>query len=508
MKDYELAEQFFRLYEGLGRAHGVYRITGTNDKGKASGSAVTVAEPVTIEKWREHLAGMLGLGIVPINDDGMVRWGAVDIDVYPLDLVALGEKIEKLDLPCVVLRTKSGGAHVALFANDWVPAGLMRAKMTEIAVALGHPGVEIFPKQVRLASERDFGNWLNMPYYAHETTKRCAVFRGHELNASQFLDLAKRLMVSADELEALTIDFETDFSDAPPCLQAIAAARVPVGSRNNAMFAFGVYCRLRHGDEWEKELESINNRVASEPLPSREMVALIKSLNRKNYFYPCKKAPCQNFCNREVCLKREYGIGNDDAELNVTIGPLVKINHKDQPTWIIDVDGLRFEIETDDLLQQPRFHKRCVDRVNKWPNTLKPRQWHELITDKLNNVEVIEPPPDSSDEGRFMQYVEQFCTIVAQAKERDEVILGKPWTDPEKNKVYFRSSDLFAYLDRAHFRSVNQRRGWDILRRYGVEHDQFQIHGRCVRVWALDRYAQQTAPHRLASDDQSEGAPF
>lgn len=507
----DLAEEFFRLYEGLNRAHGLYRITGVDaKKNKVAGKATTVAEPVTVEKWAAHLAGSISIGIVPINDEAQVRWGAVDIDVYPLDLNALGEKIEKLDLPCIVLRTKSGGAHVTLYCKEWVSAELMRSKMTEVAVALGYPGVEVYPKQVRLAGANDFGNWLNMPYQEADHSKRLAIFRGHELTAQQFVDLAKQLSLSADELDALQIKFGSDFDDGPPCLQAIATQGIQAGERNDSLFAFGVYCRLKYGDDaWEEQLEAINARYASPPIPSREMVTLIKSLSRKKYFYPCKKPPCASRCNREACLRREYGIGTDSEELNVTIGRLVKINHKDAPTWIIDVDGFRFELETDDLLQQPRFHKRCVDKINIWPNTLKPREWHSLVTDRLSNIEVIEPPEDSSDEGRFMQYVDQFCTVAAPAKDKSEILLGKAWRDPETQTVYFRSTDLQHYLDRQHFRAVSNRRAWDILRRYGVEHEQFNIEGRCVRVWGLKRGARmEQSPFPDPMPNTEEDAPF
>lgn len=504
----DLALQFFTLYEGLNRAHGTYRIAGVDEKRKEKvvGKAQTVAEPVTVETWREHLLGITGLGVVPINDDAMVRWGAVDIDIYPLDLNALGERLERLEIPAIIIRTKSGGAHVTVYANDWVPADLMRSRMTEIAVALGHPGVEIYPKQTRLASERDFGNWLNMPYFDHANTNRYAVFRGHALSAEQFLQLAAKLSVSIDELREMRVDSSSDWADAPPCLQTMAMQGVPAGQRNNAIFAFGVFARLKYDDDnWEAELDRINQTVCPEPLKSSEMSLIVKSLTKKNYFYPCKKAPLTGLCNREACLKREYGIGTDSQELNVTIGKLVKINHRDVPTWIIDVNGIRFEIETEDLLAQARFHKKCVDKTNIWPITIKPKAWHDMVTAKLQDLEIIEPPEDSSNEGRFMQYVEQFCVVIAQGKDRDDILLGKPWTNPENGKIYFRSGDLMAYLTRQHF-NISQRAAWNILRGYGIEHDQFNIKGRCVRTWVLQNFKRQDAPHRVT--DAAEGTPF
>lgn len=500
----DLAAEFFQLYQGLSRAHGRYTLGKMNEaKGKMGGRAETVLEPPTIAKWQAHLDGKVGLGIIPIRDDSTVRWGAIDIDVYPLDIDALFTKVMRLDLPCVVLRTKSGGAHVTCFASEDVPAKVMRSRMMEMAVALGYPGVEIYPKQVSLASERDVGNWLNMPYFDHEKTLRYAVYKGKALTAAEFIRYAKHLMVTAEQLENLVIDMGPDFADGPPCLQIMSQEGLQPGTRNDAMFAFGVYCRNKYGDNWEDEFEKLNTTLCQPPLPSREVQALIKSLKKKNYAYPCKRAPCATFCNKEVCRTRQYGVGQSSGELNVTIGSLVKINHADAPTWIIDVDGIRFELETHQLMSQSAFHQVCVEKTNKWPNTIKPSEWQQLVNSKLENVEIVTPPPDSSVEGRFLAYLEQFLTTTALARSNDELLQGKPW---EENGIqYFRSNDLMDYLDRQHFRAVNQRKAWDILRRSGAIHKQFHIKGRCVQVWGVKAFQRQTEPHDVPDfDDDRE----
>ena len=255
----ELAEEFFNLYRGLPRAHGAFWLSGLNEaKNKVEGRAETLLEAPTIEKWQQHLDGVVGIGIVPIRDDATVRWGAVDIDVYPLDHAELFAKIVALDLPVVMLRTKSGGAHLTCFTKEDVPAKLMRGKLLEMATALGYPKVEIFPKQVALASERDVGNWLNMPYFNAAATDRYALLKGHKLTAVEFIKYAKKIAVTPVALEKLAINLGEAFSDGPPCLQSMARDGVPEGTRNDAMFAFGVYCRNKHGDGWGEELERVN----------------------------------------------------------------------------------------------------------------------------------------------------------------------------------------------------------------------------------------------------------
>jgi hypothetical protein len=371
----------------------------------------------------------------------------------------------------------------------------MRTRLLEMATAMGYPGVEIFPKQVALASEKDVGNWLNMPYFNVSKTTRHAVLKGRVLTADEFIQYAHKLALTAAQLESYVVNLGTDFADGPPCLQTMAKQGLEHGGRNEALFAFGVYCRFKYAHGWEGELLKLNDELCEPPLPKREVITLVKSLNRKDYFYPCKRAPCVNFCNKEICRTREFGIGQQADELDITLGTLVKINYKDKPIWIISVNGVRFELDTEELMSQPAFHRICIDRLNLWPHKVKPATWQITVQDKLANVEVVTPPDDSSDEGRFLAYLEQYLTTTALARAQDELLQGKPWTDD--GWTYFRSNDLMSYLDRQHFRVINQRAAWTILRKSNAVHKQFQIKGRCVMVWGVTTPSRQSEPHEV-----------
>jgi hypothetical protein len=119
--------QFKKIFVGLATAYGYYRIEKTENNGKNTGKGGVVREPPTDLVWENHLKGKTqGLGIIPINADNQCQWGAIDVDQYPLDHKLLVEKIRRMKLPLVVCRSKSGGAHCYLFANEWVDAADMQ----------------------------------------------------------------------------------------------------------------------------------------------------------------------------------------------------------------------------------------------------------------------------------------------------------------------------------------------------------------------------------------------
>lgn len=486
-EEQQLANLFFDLYKGLDRAFGCYNLSNAKTEvGKEKGRARTELGDYTAKLWTQHLAGTQGLGVVPIQDDGTCWWGAIDIDVYDLDLVQLEQKVRKLNLPLLVLRTKSGGAHLAIFFNEPIKCKLVRGKLYEFAIALGYGGVEIFPKQSMLASKKDVGNWLNMPYFDHKLTTRHCIFKGKPIKALQFIELANKVKISEAQLKELEVSVEGgDFDDGPPCLQLISRSGAPEGTRNNTMFAVAVYCRNRWEDDWQNKVEDYNAKIMSPPLKSKEIQTIIRSAGRKEYYYPCTKAPLISNCNRELCRKRLYGIGQGEEEFNLNLGSLLKIE-TDPPMWIIDVEGVRVQLDTEDLMMQDRFRRACMMAVNRLPPAIKRNDWEKILREKLETVEMIEAPVESRVSSRISQYAHQFLMNTPPARVREELMVGRPWLDKETNMIQFRGNDLLRFLENQGLRH-EPRRIWSSLRDNGTTHQQIKIRGNTLQVWCLPK---------------------
>jgi hypothetical protein len=258
-----LAAEFEALFVGLHRAYGRSVLAPAGAEGeKREAQSRTVRASVTSDLYRKHLNGIQGLGVIPIRDDGTVRFGAVDIDRYiGLDLHALDRRVNELELPLVVARSKSGGAHLYLFCREDISADLVNTKLAEWASALGHEGVEVFPKQKKLRSNGT-GNWINLPYFGGDQSERHAIQHGERLSLAAFLQVARKAAVTKAELEAIAIP-----------KQAGAVLPTPAkGERNTTLFRRACALRrLGYGDATIRAaLDELNARC-ERPLPESEL---------------------------------------------------------------------------------------------------------------------------------------------------------------------------------------------------------------------------------------------
>lgn len=485
-----LSKRFYDRFRGLDRAHGVFKITHKNaSKNKMEGKAFTAKGVVNVELWQKHLSGEQGVGIISITDEGTSFWGAIDIDIYPIDLYAIEEKIKELKLPLILCKTKSGGAHLYLFLSEETPAQLVQEKLMEWAVALGYPGVEVFPKQVKLANKDDTGtgNWLNMPYFHHEKLEESSRygFRDHKiLSAEEFLDFADEYQVNQEQLKQVQVFTTKDLEQAPPCLQYLCTTGFPEGTRNKGLFNLAILAKQKFGDHWKQKVDEFNAKFMKPPLTSAEVQTIIKSAERKNYFYTCSDEPVVSYCQKAICLTRKFGIGNAADDLGVLLNGLTKINTT-PPTWIVAINGIRIELEsTDFLLNQTNFRQLCVERVNILPNRVKAPAWESAIKNLLSHVEIIEAPEDASPVGQLLHLVEDFCLSRATARTKDEMVTGKPYK--EDGNTYFRSSDLMKFLSQRRFREIDKaNKVWNVLREHGGSSKQLSIGGRSYRVWSI-----------------------
>lgn len=461
------AERMMALFRGFDGAHGTH---GQTDKNQNKGgkleikkSARTIRERVTVGHWEKHLSGETPLGIIPIDENNMCSWGCIDVDRYDIDHVEIVKKIRSLKLPLVVCKTKSGGAHAFLFLDPPAPAEDTRAALSNMAAAMGWGDCEIFPKQNQVLLERgDLGSWLNMPYLGGNETQRYAVKETMAAySVSEFLEMAEAARVRIQDVPRITgkktrkRDSHDDedagpMADGPPCLQHLAAAGFPDGTRNNGLFALGIYCQKKYGEDWRNKLEEMNREYMRPPLTSEEVMGVIKNLEKKEYNYSCRDQPLCSHCESAVCRGRKFGVGG--AGQFPRISGLSKLE-SDPPIWFMDIEDQRIELDTKQLQDYRQFQHVCMERLTIFYMPLRADTWAAIVGDSMQNAVILEASPEMSVTGHFMELLESFCMDRHRGERWEDIRQGRPFLDPDTGRHYFRLKDLMTHLDREGFRA-------------------------------------------------------
>ena len=128
-----------------------------------------------------------------------------------------------------------------------------------------------------------------------------------------------------------------------------------------------------------------------------------------------------------------------------------------------------------------------MEQLNMMPPRMNERGWQNLIQHLMDNgMEIIEVGSDASIEGQFMELLESFCTDLAQASVKEEILLGKPWT--EEGVSYFRLKDLKDYLNKHRFTEMDTNKIAARLRDIGADHHFWNIRKRGMNVWAIPAF--------------------
>lgn len=488
-------KRFAELFTGYHKAYGQYDIKKTAEKGsKSLGKPWTVGQGVDAVAWRKHLDGTgPGLGIIMLQADNTCRFGAIDVDDYTVDHTQLHRRVEKLKLPLVVCRTKSGGAHLYCFFEEDVPAAIVRDRLGEWCAALGLSAkTEQFPKQIARANELETGNWINIPFQNAERTMRYAVNDLGPLNLDQFLDYAESRKVGLAYMEKVMFGVHSEqdlFFEGPPCLVTLhSQGGFPEGTRNEGMFAVGVYCRKRFGDNWEERIDEYNREMAN--LPSTEIAGLIRSVGKKDYSYPCKRSPINAVCQRRQCLGREYGVGDaGTASAKVEILSVIRYDHPapDPPVWSFEINGRRVMVDNDTFYSRDALNRACMAQAGCVPLHMPPARWLKQLNELVQSADVVPMPEDASPTGQLWERIEMFLQQGVNALQREEILTGKVFR--EHGYCYFRSVDLFAYLDNRRIKYKTEQMVWQLLREHGGDKRVFEFgtkpHSQSANIWIM-----------------------
>jgi len=448
--------RFKEIFEGNNSAYGIMKLTGeVTDKGKAVAKAFIKRESITDKLWQDHIDGKdPALGAIPINENNECRWGCIDVDEYNLDHLALMRNIKGLGFPLVTFRSKSGGAHLFLFASEFIPASLMQSKLKAMAKALGYDGSEIFPKQTVIHVDKgDTGNFLNLPYHGGIRGLRYTFEAGGAAaSLESFYSIYDEWSQTREQIESIQIKETVDrnrevFKDGPPCLNTLAEEGFGEGSRNNALFNLAVYRQKSNPDDWKDILEDDNHKYMDPPLKSKEVQDLIKSIGKRGYDkYRCKDQPICGVCNAAKCRTKKFGVGFEEEQMP-ELGTLSKICSKPSQ-YFLDVDGKRVELTKEQLHNPNLFSIEVMDRAGVVVPIPKGKDWREIYLKPLMaGLQEIEPLKSLDPSENLTFLLEQFTVNRTQGRNIGDTLSKMAWTD-EDGLCYFRMEDFYSFCKR------------------------------------------------------------
>ena len=495
----EQTQRFAAIFAGRVSSYGSYFWNPeTKDK-----KVKTLGEALPEDAYEKHLRGEGPfLGIIPIREDNTCYFAAIDIDDDGIDHNELEAKVSALRLPLVVCRSKSGGAHAFLFLREPVPANVVVDALKKFRSVLGHEKnsngspVEIFPKQIKL-QPGDTGNWINLPYYGHETTNRYAVTGGRHLSLDEFFEHAVSRATDEDGLLEWADPALGPFADGPPCLQELHKQSFPEGTRNTGLLNVGLFYKLARPGSWQESLRDYNEKLDA-PVDDSELSQIIRNLTRHDYVYTCKLHPLEGFCKKKECKKQPFGIGyfvkKKRMEALPELSDLIKIT-TDPPRYRVSVNGTPIPCSMDQILSPILFKRLVFEKLNLVVARPKEVEWDELLKELNDSVREEPAPAEAGDMGLLLVYLSDFLQTRAKADSLDDILRGI--AAAENGRVYFRGIDLMAFLMRRQFRRYNMNELYTILReKAGLQTEDRTLKGAVTSLWSVVE----------STDEQSE--PF
>ena len=406
------AQRFLQIFKGKNNTYVKNNLLKEKpEKGVKTKTRITQVEgKVDRELLSHHLSGDFGVGVCPVNAEGKCYFGVLDIDYYKPKIKRVLSFIKEYQLPLLPFRSKSGGLHVYLMLTKSVSAKTMRETLNHISyyfsldAIYGKGKVEVFPKQDKAEG---FGSSVTLPYFNCENPYTYLLdLDGNKVDFKEALDYIQHHFTTIEAVkEALE---HLPYNDAPPCIQrALLSAEIggEDTGRNNFLFSYAVYAKKKFGAGFEDYVYQINEAFEV-PLEPAIVDQTCNSVKDNEYVYKCKDIPCNGFCNKTECRKREFGLGRDKGHFTgVDYGQLFRyMTAEPYYIWKLRLQGQeqwKDVIFKDEgfLLDQKNFAKMCVRYLNQAPMQVSNNDWYAILNSVLPNIQDVEVKQESDTSG-------------------------------------------------------------------------------------------------------------
>ena len=489
-------EEFKKAFTGLERNFGFCNINNgykDPDTGKIkfkNGDYGWSGKPITDSDYQQHLDGTKSIGIQPCNDDGLARFGAIDIDpkIYKnLDVKYYLDIIQEKELPLIPTRSKSGGLHLYLFTKELVKAKIIKDFLEEVLFLFKLPiNTEIFPKQTKLGSNTDGdkinGNFINLPYF-NKNDRVALSPNGEEMSFELFLNCIELNKVTSDKLKELSSSIiqkelkggAEEFKDGPPCLEILSKNKMKDG-RDRFLYNYMVFAKKKYSDNWrDKVLQAGRNYFEFNSTWTDDHIKMkIKTWDKETKGHTCSDELLAPVCVKSECVKRKFGIISDKKINWPLMTNLQKIDFKPDPEYYFTVENKKGESvpvhakDVNKIKDQKELRGLIMAQVDVLPPPIKAMEFYEMINALLDTVDTVQPAPGTRPMEILKKLLKEHING-PQATTYNSFLSGNVLKD--KEYAYFVYDDFYNFLKENEWKKDASRTSYMIEKMFEKEKD-------------------------------------
>jgi hypothetical protein len=491
-----MESKFIEIFTGLERNYGYCNIkNGFKDKdtGKIKfkpGDYGWSQNPITSQDYRDHLEGKKSIGIQPCNDEGMVKFAAIDIDPEKYEDFNIKKYLDIIvenKIPIIPVKSKSNGLHLYVFLKEKVKASSVRNFLDKLLFVFKlESTTEIFPKQTELGTSEDGkptnGNFINLPYY--NKTERVAInpHDGNEFTFEEFLKVVEVNKKTEKDLEDFAnslvkeelIGGAEEFIDGPPCLQAMSKNKFDDG-RDRFLYNYMVFAKKKYKDDWHKKVKEAarNYFIYDDTWDDKAVEAKIRAWSKDTKGHTCNEDPIRSRCIKSVCVKRLYGIASDTKLKWPMLSNLTKINYKPNPEWYFTVEqpgGESVEVHANNITKlrdQRELKGIMMEQAHIVVPIIKSSDFHEIQSALFKTVTEHKPPSGTSPEEQLHKYITDYLYNGTSATSHASFQSGAVLIEEEY--AYFTSDFFFRLLKNKEWKMKEDRTGRLMQKKFKAE---------------------------------------
>ena len=446
-------QEYIKYFTGLKRNYGVCKTTEgfvDAETGKKRYPHEWSSIPLVEQDYLDHLSGKKSIGIQPCTDEGKARFGAIDVDKYPIDRKFYLNIIQEKKLPIIPVLSKSGGLHLYVFTTEFVKTKSIRDFLEQVLFLFKLPiSTEIFPKQTSLGEnadgEKTNGNFINLPY--NSISRKALLPDGEEMQIDMFLKVIEanaQTEAQLKDIQKRIVEEELsgggeEFVDGPPCL-GILTKNIMKDGRDRFLYNYMVFAKKKYPDKWQdkvieaarKYFEFDNNWT------DIHVNQKIKSWSKDTKGHTCNDPLLAPVCVKSECVKRKFGIISDNKPVWPALYALQKLNIKPTPEWYFTVkneEGQTKQVHAKNVHRiesQKELRALLMEQVHVVVPTVKANDFYEILKNlfEKSKIEILEPAEGTNPSDILKAHINRYIND-PQAKKYNSFKSGRPLLDDE-----------------------------------------------------------------------------